>query len=166
MRSYITPQTTVLDWGLMIRSSSKGQGQFSPGGASEDCLEVCFVGLVVRRNYVWYIVIFFIFMGFGGAELGDALKTSFGLAMQATRGGDEILMGKRRFSLCNTAVLNLTGYCKKFYRILLFHIFLQFHLFCIYSGWQGHKGNIYGIKYGRKYGIKVFMGYEIKVFMG
>ena len=68
----------VLDWGLMIRSSSKGQGQFS--------LEVCFVGLVVRRNYVWYIVIFVIFMGFGVAELGDALKTSFGLAMQATRG--------------------------------------------------------------------------------
>ena len=97
-------------------------------------------------------------MAFGEAELGDALKTSFGLAMQATGGGDEILMGKGRFSLCNTTVLNLTGYCKRFYRIPLFPIFLQFHLFCIYSGWQGHKGNIYG--------IKVFMGYGIKVFMG
>ena len=39
-----------------------------PGGASEDCLEVCFVGLVVGRNYVWCLVIVVIFMGFGGAK--------------------------------------------------------------------------------------------------
>ena len=39
-----------------------------PGGASEDCLEVCFVGLVVGGNYVWYLVIVVIFMGFGGAK--------------------------------------------------------------------------------------------------
>ena len=49
---------------------------------------------MVRGNYVWYTVIFIIFIVFGGAELGNALKTSFGLAMQATRGGDQILMGR------------------------------------------------------------------------
>ena len=38
-----------------------------PGGASEDCLEVCFVGLVVGGNYVWCLVIVVIFMGFGQA---------------------------------------------------------------------------------------------------
>ena len=37
-------------------------------GASEDCLEVCFLGLVVGGNYVWYLVIVVIFMGFEGAK--------------------------------------------------------------------------------------------------
>ena len=36
-----------------------------PGGPSEDCLEVCFVGLVVVGNFVWCLVIF---VGFGGAK--------------------------------------------------------------------------------------------------
>ena len=39
------------------------------GGVSlactEDCLEVCFVGLVVGGNYTWYLVLVVIFMGFG-----------------------------------------------------------------------------------------------------
>ena len=35
-----------------------------PGGASEDCLEFCFVGLVVGGNYVLYLI----FMGFGEAK--------------------------------------------------------------------------------------------------
>ena len=39
-----------------------------PGGASEDCLEVCFVRLVVGGNYVWFLIISVIFMGFGGAK--------------------------------------------------------------------------------------------------
>ena len=39
-----------------------------PGGASEDCLEVCFVGLVVGGNYVWCLVVVVIFMGFEGAK--------------------------------------------------------------------------------------------------
>ena len=33
--------------------------------------------LVVGGNYAWCLVIFVIFMGFGGAEVGDVLK-SFG----------------------------------------------------------------------------------------
>ena len=32
-------------------------GLVQPGGASEDCLEVCFVGLVVGEKYVWCLVI-------------------------------------------------------------------------------------------------------------
>ena len=53
-----------------------------------------------------------------------------------------ILMGNRGVSLCNTVVLKLyclTGYCRKFYRIPLFPIFLLFYLFCICWDWQGQK---------------------------
>ena len=39
-----------------------------PRGASEYCLEVYFVGLVVGENYVWCLVIVVIFMGLGGAK--------------------------------------------------------------------------------------------------
>ena len=35
-----------------------------PGGAREDCLEVCFVGLVVGENYVWCLVLVVVFMRF------------------------------------------------------------------------------------------------------
>ena len=64
------------------------------------------------------------------------LKSSFGVAMQATRRDN--FYGKEGFSLCNTAVLKL--YCKSYwvlklyYRILpLFPILLLFYLFCIYT---------------------------------
>ena len=37
------------------------------------------MGLVIRGNYAWYLVIFVIFMGFGGAKrLGNAFKALFG----------------------------------------------------------------------------------------
>ena len=39
-----------------------------PGGTSEDCLEVYFMGLVVGGSYVWCLVIVIIFMEFGGAK--------------------------------------------------------------------------------------------------
>ena len=39
-----------------------------PGGACEDCLELCFVGLVVGGNHVCYLVLVFIFMGFEGVK--------------------------------------------------------------------------------------------------
>ena len=38
------------------------------GEVSEDCVEVCFVGLVLGRNYVWCLVVVGIFMGFEGAK--------------------------------------------------------------------------------------------------
>ena len=34
----------------------------------KDSLEGCFVGLVVGGNYIWYLVIVVIFMGFEGAK--------------------------------------------------------------------------------------------------
>ena len=40
---------------------------------SEDCLEVCFVGLVVGGNYIWCLVIVVMFMGFGGAKRWEKL---------------------------------------------------------------------------------------------
>ena len=39
-----------------------------PGGAREDCLEVCFVGLVVGENYVWCLVLVVVFMRFEGGK--------------------------------------------------------------------------------------------------
>ena len=98
-----------------------------------------FVGLVVRGNFVWYLVIFVMFMGFEGAKRwGNALKSSFGVAMQAIR-----FKGGGGLPLCNTAVLKLfcrlTGYCKRFYRIPLFPIFQLFYLFGIYCDWQGQE---------------------------
>ena len=39
-----------------------------PGRASEDCLEVCFTGLVVGGNYVWCLVVVVIFMGYEGVK--------------------------------------------------------------------------------------------------
>ena len=77
-------------------------GEFSLRKASEDCLKIFFVGLVVRGKYVWCLVIFVIFMRFGGAELGDVLKSSFrGWQCKPPEGG-AILMGKEGvgFSLC------------------------------------------------------------------
>ena len=65
----------------------KGRG-VQLGGASD--FEVRFVGPVVRGNYAWYLVMFVIFMGFGGAVVGDILKSfrgGGGGAMQAPRRG-------------------------------------------------------------------------------
>ena len=64
------------------------------------------------------------------------LKSSFGVAMQATRRDN--FYEKEGFSLCNTAILK--PYCKSYwllklyYRILpLFLVLLLFYLFCIYT---------------------------------
>ena len=45
-----------------------------PGGASEDYLEVGFVGLVVGGNYVWCLVIVVICMGCGGVKRQGSFK--------------------------------------------------------------------------------------------
>ena len=45
---------------------------------------------MVGGNYVWYLMIVVIFMGFGEAgakRCADALKSSIGVAMQAAEGG-------------------------------------------------------------------------------
>ena len=57
----------------------------------------------------------------------DSIISSFGMATQAAKGGDQCLLG-RGLSLCITAVLKLivspTGYCNRFYRIPLCTILL------------------------------------------
>ena len=45
------------------------------------------MGLVVRGNYAWSLVIFIIFIGFRRAEVRDLLKSFGGEAMQTTRMG-------------------------------------------------------------------------------
>ena len=82
-------------------------------GASEECLEVCFMGVAVRGNYVWCLVIIILFMGFGiwrGKMVEDASKSSFEMAMQAKSGEGNNFNGQGRFPLCNNAELKL--YCK------------------------------------------------------
>ena len=88
--------------------------------ACEDCLEVCFVGLVVGRIYVWCLVIVVLFMGFGQAGAkrwgggGGCLKViNWGWRCNSKKGDSFHREG--RFSLCNTDVLgnffaSLSGY--------------------------------------------------------
>ena len=66
--------------------------------------------LVVRGNITWYLVILVLFMEFGGAKMwGDALKTLFGVAMEATNEGGGSY-GELGFLPRNNVVLKL--YCK------------------------------------------------------
>ena len=61
---------------------------------------------MVKRDYVWRIVIFVIFMGFRGAKrCEDVLKSSFG---KGGEGG-----GGQGVPLCNAAVLKL--YCNSYW---------------------------------------------------
>ena len=69
-------------------------------GASEECLEVCFMEVAVRGNYVWCLVII-------------ASKSSFEMAMQAKSGEGNNFNGQGRFPLCNNAELKL--YCKSYW---------------------------------------------------
>ena len=102
--------------------------------AYEDCLEVCFVGLVVERICVWCLAIITIFIGFGQAaakRCGGCLKViNWGWWYKSQKGSSFHREG--RFSLCNTAALLqiLLGiYCKIFYWRLLFIILLLLYVF-------------------------------------
>ena len=101
------------EWGIDDQIIMLRAGEFRLGEASEDCLVVCFVGLVVRRNYECCLVIFVIFvMRFGGAEVGDALKPLLGGGNANYNGGEAILMGKEVgvLTIYNTAVLKLCSW--------------------------------------------------------
>ena len=76
------------------------------------------MGLEVGRNYVRCLVIvvlgvvIVLAMGLGEAKRwGDALKSLFGVGIQATR--SDSFYGKGEFSLCSSAVLKL--YCKSYW---------------------------------------------------
>ena len=81
------------------------------------------------------LVIIAIFTGFGGVKRNrNVLKLSFGVTIQATtreevaafmgNGGSHYVL-----LLYWNFIVNLTGYCKRFYRITLFPILLLFYLF-------------------------------------
>ena len=85
--------------------------------ACEDCLEVCFVRLVLGKNYVWCLVIVVIFMRFGQAgakRCGGCLKViNWRWRCKSQKG--ESFHRDGSFSLCITAALlnfiaGLTGY--------------------------------------------------------
>ena len=67
------------------------------------------MGLVLGRIYEWYLVIVVIFIGFGGVERGDALKSSYRVATQATTEGASF-MGKKV-----SCFVRFDGYCKRFH---------------------------------------------------
>ena len=105
--------------------------------ACEDCLEVCFFGLVVELICVWCLVIAAIFVGFGqaGARMcGRCLKViNWGWRCKSQNGGSSHRVG--RFLLCNIAVMwnfmqVLLGiHWKRFYWVPLFTILLLFYVF-------------------------------------
>ena len=66
-------------------------------------------GALSYLSYLWDL-------GFGGAKRwGDALKSPFGVAMQATSGGRDNINGEGggRVPLCKKAALKL--YCKSYW---------------------------------------------------
>ena len=105
--------------------------------ACEDCLEVCFVGLVVERICVWCLVIVAIFMGFGQAEAkrcGGCLKViNWGWRCKSQKGTSFHREGRYDYVIllyCETLLQVLLGiYCKGFYWIPLFTILLLFYVF-------------------------------------
>ena len=112
--------------------------------ACEDCLEVCFLGLVVERICVWCLVIISIFMGSGQAgakRCGGCLKvTNRGWRCKSQKLGPFNREG--RFSLCNTAVL--WNFIASLTRYILQKTSLNtsFHYITVVLrvwGWQGRK---------------------------
>ena len=111
----------------------------------EDCLEVCFVGLVLGRKYIWCLVIVAIFMRFGQAgakRRGGCLKV-INCGWQKSQKGDSFHR-EGRFSLCNTTILwnfiaSLTGYILKL--ILSDTSFHHITVVLRVWGWQDQKCN-------------------------
>ena len=92
--------------------------------ACEDCLELCFVGLVVESICVWCLVIVVIFMVWG-------MLKSYQLEVEK---GGTLFLGKASshyiiLFYCETLLQVLLGiYCKRFYWIPLFTILLLFYV--------------------------------------
>ena len=115
-----------------------GESQFSLV-ACEDCLEVCFVGLVVERICVWCLVIVARFMRFvqaGAKSCEGCLSHQLGVAMQVTKGA-ALFIGKAGshcviLLYCETLLQVLLGiYSKRFYWRPLFTILLLLYVFVV-----------------------------------
>ena len=102
-----------------------------------DCLEVCFVRLVVGSNYVWCLVKVVIFVGFekaGAKRCGGCSKViSWGWRCKSKKG--TVFIGKTGSHYVillyyETLLQVLLGiYCKRFYQIHLFTILLLLYVF-------------------------------------
>ena len=80
----------------MIRSSCQGRGSSAWQEQVRTALRFALYKTSGKRK-LWCLVIFAIFIGFGEAEVGDALKSSFGGGnMQATRGGRRFYKSSRK----------------------------------------------------------------------
>ena len=110
--------------------------------ACKDCLEVCFVGLVVERICEWCLVIVAIFMEFGQAgakRCGGCLKVInwAGVPTEVTKrvaqGMNAIGKTGSQYVImlyCKTLLYIFSGiYCKKIYWIPIFTILLLFYVF-------------------------------------
>ena len=90
--------------------------------AYEDCLALCFLGLLVGRNYVWCLVIVVIFMGLaqaGAKRFGGCLKViNWGLRCNSQR--DTLFIGKAG-----------SQYVILSFEILLQVLLRRFCIFCI-----------------------------------
>ena len=119
----------------------KWRNQFSLV-ACEDCLAVCFEGLVVGRICVWCLVIAAIFMEFGQAgakRCGGCLKVInwAGVPTEVTKrvaqGMNAIGKTGSQYVImlyCKTLLHIFLGiYCKKIYWIPIFTILLLFYVF-------------------------------------
>ena len=105
--------------------------------ACEDSLEVCFVGLVVERIYVWCLAIVVIIMGFGQAgakRCGGCLKViNWKWRCKSQKGA--LFIGKVGshyviLLYCETLLqVSLGIYCKRFYWIPVFNILLLIYVF-------------------------------------
>ena len=125
-----------LPWGLLCVTS----------GSRKLCMATC-------------LLIVVIFMRFGETKgWGDALKSLFEVAVQATRkdsfngkgGGGPLYV----ILLYWNFIVSLTGYCKLFYRILpLFPILLLLYLFCFYWDWVGQNCNLKIVKLTLNYTV-------------
>ena len=54
--------------GISCKAYAKVGELVQPGKASENCFEVCLLGLEVGGNYAWCLVVVVIFMGFEGVK--------------------------------------------------------------------------------------------------
>ena len=94
--------------------------------ASEHCLAVCSVELVVGANYVWCLVIVAIFTWFGvGKRCHDTLKSSIEMSMQTKKGVRFMGIGGMAGFFVN---LYCKSYCEIFYRIRLSLYYCCFYL--------------------------------------
>ena len=109
--------------------------------------------MITRKNNDLWFVTFIDICNINSTNKDCIRKTIVGWWYKPQGEGDNFNEEGKGLPLCNCVVLKLycfSVYCKRFYRITLFPIFLLWYLFCIYWDWQRQKGNL---KYTKVYEI-------------